>query len=114
MRAIMEVPRFLRRLRFMYRSLSNQSRYEATNSISTLTFGAHLIQTYGGLVRLPELSSRGLAPWQQRRATEFLCEHLNGGILLRCWSSSSRIGLLQTPKWRAVCLRQRAMLEGSL
>jgi hypothetical protein len=80
----------------------------------SLTFGAHLIQTYGGLVRLPELSSRGLAPWQQRRATEFLCEHLNGGILLRCWSSSSRIGLLQTPKWRAVCLRQRAMLEGSL
>jgi AraC family transcriptional regulator len=48
----------------------------------SLTFGAHLIQTYGGLVRLPEVNTRGLAPWQQRRATELLCEHLNGGILL--------------------------------
>src|SRR6202020_382541 len=48
----------------------------------SLMFGAHLLQTYGGLVRLPEVNTRGLAPWQQRRATEVLCEHLNGGILL--------------------------------
>ncbi len=45
-------------------------------------FGAHLLQTYGGLARLPEVTIRGLAPWQQRRATELLREHLDGGILL--------------------------------
>lgn len=48
----------------------------------SLMFGAHLIQTYGGLVRLPEVTTRGLALWQQRRATELLREHLDGGILL--------------------------------
>jgi AraC family transcriptional regulator len=48
----------------------------------SLMFGAHLLQTYGGLVRLPEVTTRGLAPWQQRRATELLREHLAGGILL--------------------------------
>jgi AraC family transcriptional regulator len=48
----------------------------------SLLFGAHLLQTYGGVVRLPEVSTRGLAPWQQRRATELLSEHLDGGILL--------------------------------
>jgi len=48
----------------------------------SLVFGAHLIQTYGGLVRLPEVTTRGLAPWQQRRATELLREHLDGGIRL--------------------------------
>lgn len=48
----------------------------------SLMFGAHLLQTYGGLARLPEVTIRGLAPWQQRRATELLREHLDGGILL--------------------------------
>jgi AraC family transcriptional regulator len=43
---------------------------------ATVPFGLHL------LVRLPEVTTRGLAPWQQRRATELLREHLDGGILL--------------------------------
>jgi hypothetical protein len=43
-----------------------------------------------------------------KRANEILSA--NGSA----WSSISRIGLLQTPKWRAVCLRQRATLEGTL
>jgi AraC family transcriptional regulator len=46
----------------------------------SLMFGAHLLQPYGGLVRLPEVTTRGLALCQQRRATELLREHLDGGI----------------------------------
>jgi AraC family transcriptional regulator len=48
----------------------------------SLVFGAHVIQRYGGLVRLPKVTTRGLAPWQQRRATELLSEHLDGSIRL--------------------------------
>ena len=48
----------------------------------SLMFGAHLLQTYGGLVRLPEVVTRGLAPWQMRRAAELLREHLDGSIHL--------------------------------
>src|SRR5271155_1559298 len=48
----------------------------------SLMFGAHLLQTYGGVVRLPDVTTRGLARWQQRRAAEVLREHLDGGILL--------------------------------
>jgi len=36
----------------------------------SLMIGAHLLQTYGGLSRLPETVTRGLVPWQvHRRAT---------------------------------------------
>ena len=45
-------------------------------------FGAHLLQTYGGLARLPEVVTRGLAPWQARRATEVLRSRLDGGVRL--------------------------------
>lgn len=48
----------------------------------SLIFGAHLLQKYGGLSRLPEVSPRGLAPWQKRRATELLLEHLDGNVHL--------------------------------
>jgi AraC family transcriptional regulator len=48
----------------------------------SLMFGAHLLQTYGGLSRLPEVVTRGLAPWQMRRAAEVLREHLDGGVHL--------------------------------
>jgi AraC-like DNA-binding protein len=34
------------------------------------------------VVRVPDVTTRGLARWQQRRATELLSEHLDGGILL--------------------------------
>ena len=48
----------------------------------SLMFGAHLLQTYGGLARLPEVAIQGLAEWQKRRACELLREHLDGGIHL--------------------------------
>jgi len=47
-----------------------------------LMFGAHLLQTYGGLARLPEIVTRGLAPWQASRAAEILRSHLDGGVRL--------------------------------
>ena len=48
----------------------------------SLLFGAHLLQTYGGLARLPEVVTRGLAPWQARRAAELLRSRLDGGTRL--------------------------------
>ena len=48
----------------------------------SLLFGAHLLQTYGGLARLPEVATRGLAPWQARRAAEVLRSRLDGGVRL--------------------------------
>jgi AraC family transcriptional regulator len=48
----------------------------------SLVFGAHLLQRYAGLSRLPSVAQRGLAPWQERRATELLREHLDGNIHL--------------------------------
>ncbi len=48
----------------------------------SLMFGAHVLQTYGGLARLPEVVTRGLAPWQARRAAEVLRSRLDGGVRL--------------------------------
>ncbi len=48
----------------------------------SLMFGAHILQTYGGLSRLPEVVTRGLAPWQARRAAEVLRSRLDGGVRL--------------------------------
>lgn len=48
----------------------------------SLMFGAHLLQTYGGLARLPEVVTRGLAPWQAQRAAELLRSHIDGGLRL--------------------------------
>jgi len=48
----------------------------------SLMFGAHLLQTYGGLARLPEAVTRGLAPWQAQRAAEVLRSRLDGGVRL--------------------------------
>src|SRR5271169_3928184 len=48
----------------------------------SLMFGAHLLQTYGGLARLPEVVTHGLAPWQAVRAAEVLRSRLDGGVRL--------------------------------
>lgn len=48
----------------------------------SLMFGAHLLQTYAGLARLPDVVTRGLAPWQARRAAEVLRSRLDGGVRL--------------------------------
>ncbi len=47
-----------------------------------LALRGHLLTTYGGH-RPAEVTSRGgLTPWQQRRATELMCEHVVDGIAL--------------------------------
>ena len=46
----------------------------------SLMFGAHILQTYGGLARLPEVVTRGLSPWQARRAADVLRSRLDGGV----------------------------------
>jgi AraC family transcriptional regulator len=48
----------------------------------SLILGAHLLQKYGGVSRLPVPVARGLAPWQKRRAAELLREHLIGNLRL--------------------------------
>ncbi len=60
---------------------SNWSSLLAIDQFS-LMFGAHLLQTYGGLARLPEVVTQGLAPWQAQRAAEVLRSRLDGGVRL--------------------------------
>jgi AraC family transcriptional regulator len=48
----------------------------------SLLLGAHLLQRYAGLTKLPELVRGGLAPWQKRRATDFLSDNLTNNIRL--------------------------------
>jgi AraC family transcriptional regulator len=48
----------------------------------SLILGAHLVQRYGVLHKTPRWSKGGLAPWQKRRATEFLHENMHGRIRL--------------------------------
>ena len=47
-----------------------------------LILGAHLLQKYAGRRTLPTVSVGGLGPWQKRRATELLREHLDGRVRL--------------------------------
>src|SRR5260370_40555435 len=49
----------------------------------SLLLGAHLLQRYAGLPKLPEMLRGGLAPWQKRKATEFLSDNLANNIRLR-------------------------------
>ena len=46
----------------------------------SLILGAHLIQQYGVLRKAARPARGGLAPWQRRRASELLHEHMHGGI----------------------------------
>jgi AraC family transcriptional regulator len=48
----------------------------------SLILGAHLVQRYGVFRKSPRPSKGGLAPWQQRRASELLHENLQGQIRL--------------------------------
>jgi len=48
----------------------------------SLILGAHLIQRYGVLRKSAQPSKGGLAPWQKRRASEFLHENMHGRIRL--------------------------------
>jgi AraC family transcriptional regulator len=42
----------------------------------------HLAHTYGDVPKAPQRESRGLAPWQQRRAEDMIVAHLDGEITL--------------------------------
>jgi AraC family transcriptional regulator len=46
----------------------------------SLLLGAHLLDRYAGIKKLPAVPAGGLAPWQMRRAQEMLREHLHGNI----------------------------------
>jgi AraC family transcriptional regulator len=48
----------------------------------SLILGAHLVQRYGVLQKAAQRSRGGLAPWQKRRASEFLHENLHGRVRL--------------------------------
>jgi AraC family transcriptional regulator len=48
----------------------------------SLLLGTHLLQRYAGLPKLPEMRRGGLAPWQKRKATEFLSDNLANNIRL--------------------------------
>jgi AraC-like DNA-binding protein len=45
--------------------------------------GVHIAQTYGGMRPMSRPARGGLAPWQERRATEILRANLKGGVALR-------------------------------
>jgi AraC family transcriptional regulator len=45
--------------------------------------GVHVAQTYGGLRPMSRLAQGGLAPWQERRATEILHANTKCGVALK-------------------------------
>jgi transcriptional regulator GlxA family with amidase domain len=47
-----------------------------------LALKAHVIHVYGSVRRAASPRLRGLAPWQERRAKDFLMEHLAGDVSL--------------------------------
>jgi AraC family transcriptional regulator len=49
----------------------------------SLLLGAHLLQRYAGIPKLPEMIRGGLAPWQKRKAAEFLSDNLANNVRLR-------------------------------
>jgi AraC-like DNA-binding protein len=48
-----------------------------------LAVGAHIAQTYGGMRPVSRLARGGLAPWQERRAREFLRANIKRGVALK-------------------------------
>jgi AraC family transcriptional regulator len=48
-----------------------------------LAVGVHVAQTYGGMRPISRPARGGLAPWQERRATEILRANLKDGVALR-------------------------------
>jgi AraC family transcriptional regulator len=47
-----------------------------------LALSIHVARRYGDVAALPKQWGGGLAPWQERRAKEFLDAHIDGGITL--------------------------------
>jgi AraC family transcriptional regulator len=48
-----------------------------------LAVGGHIAQTYGGMRPMSQPARGGLAPWQERRATEILRANIKRGVTLR-------------------------------
>jgi AraC family transcriptional regulator len=48
----------------------------------SLLLGAHILQRYAGLPKFPEVLRGGLAPWQKRKATDFLSDNLASNVRL--------------------------------
>jgi AraC-like DNA-binding protein len=48
-----------------------------------LAVGVHIAQTYGGMRPMSRLARGGLAPWQERRATEFLRANIKRGVAIK-------------------------------
>jgi AraC family transcriptional regulator len=48
-----------------------------------LAVGAHIAQTYGGMRPRSRPARGGLAPWQERRAREFLLANIKRGVALK-------------------------------
>jgi AraC-like DNA-binding protein len=48
-----------------------------------LAVGVHVAQTYGGMRPVSSPARGGLAPWQERRAREFLLANVKRGVALR-------------------------------
>jgi AraC family transcriptional regulator len=48
-----------------------------------LAVGVHIAQTYGGMRPMSRLARGGLAPWQERRAREFLLANIKRGVTLK-------------------------------
>src|SRR5450631_1389407 len=63
------------------RSIDRPHPHFCTDSIS-LAVSAHVAQTYGGMQTRSQKRKGGLAPWQERRATEMLAADLAGATPL--------------------------------
>jgi AraC family transcriptional regulator len=48
-----------------------------------LTVGVHIAETYGGMQPMSRPARGGLAPWQERRAREFLRANIKRGVTLK-------------------------------
>jgi len=66
---------------------SPQSFSELFLDYFRLLFCTHVAHTYAPLFGAPREYRGGLAPWQRRRATELLAEHLDGSLSLATLAS---------------------------
>ena len=56
-----------------------------------MSLGSHLVHSYSGTGNLPAAPSRGLAPWQERRAKELMRARLKEGVPLTELAKACRL-----------------------
>ena len=59
----------------------------------SLLLGVHTLQQHSGRPKVPEVLRGGLAPWQKRKATEFLTENLSTNIRLHQVAKSCELSV---------------------